>query len=82
MNTTMSNFLDDRYQVHKVFCGHEQAKYQSLFCDELLGFADTQAEAENKCYQHRLVFYRELLMGQPASIAFNIARKELKKGFK
>ena len=32
------------YQVRKVFCGHEQAKYQSTFCDELLGFADTQAE--------------------------------------
>ncbi len=48
----MYQFLDDRYQVRKVFCGHEQAKYQSTFCDELLGFADTQAEAENRCYQH------------------------------
>ena len=56
----MYQFLDDRYQVRKVFCGHEQAKYQSLFCDELLGFADTQAEAENRCYQHRLLFYKEL----------------------
>ena len=82
MNTTMYNFLDARYQVHKVFCGHEQAKYQSLFCDELLGFANTQAEAENRCYQHRLVFYRELLMGKSSSNAFNIARKELKKGIK
>ena len=75
----MSNFLDDRYQVRKVFCGHEQAKYQSLFCDELLGFADTQAEAENKCYQHRLLFYRELLMGESSSHAFKIARKKLQE---
>jgi hypothetical protein len=63
VNTTMYNFLDARYQVHKIFCGHEQAKYQSLFCDELLGFADTQAEAENRCYQHRLLFYKELEEG-------------------
>mgnify|MGYP003125783917 CR=1 FL=1 len=63
VNTTMYNFLDDRYQVRKVFCGYEQAKYQSTFCDELLGFADTQAEAENRCYQHRLLFYKELEEG-------------------
>ena len=59
----MYQFLDDRYQVRKVFCGHEQAKNQSTFCDELLGFADTQAEAENRCYQHRLNFYKELEEG-------------------
>ena len=59
----MYQFLDDRYQVRKVFCGHEQAKYQSTFCDELLGFTDTQAEAENRCYQHRLNFYKELEEG-------------------
>ena len=63
LNTTMYNFLDARYTVHKVNCGHEKAMYQSLFCDELLGFTDTQAEAENRCYQHRLQFYKELEEG-------------------
>ena len=56
----MYNFLDARYRVHKVNCGHEKAMYQSLFCDELLGFSDTKAEAEINCYQHRLQFYKEL----------------------
>ena len=78
----MYQFLDARYQVRKVFCGHEQAKYQSTFCDELLGFADTQAEAENRCYQHRLLFYKELLMGESSSYAFKIARKKLQEGLK
>ena len=63
LNTTMYNFLDARYQVIKLHAGGEKASFQSLFCDELLGFTDTQAEAENRCYQHRLNFYKELEEG-------------------
>ena len=63
LNTTMYNFLDARYQVIKLHAGREKPSCQSLFCDELLGFTDTQAEAENRCYQHRLLFYKELEEG-------------------
>ena len=63
LNTTMYNFLDARYQVIKLHAGREKPSFQSLFFDELLGFTDTQAEAENRCYQHRLLFYKELEEG-------------------
>lgn len=45
--------LDERYSQYLEWCGCPRPKYTARFCDDLLGYFDTQQEAITTCLEHR-----------------------------
>ena len=45
--------LDERYSQYLEWCGCPRPKNTARFCDDLLGYYDTQQEAITMCLEHR-----------------------------